>query len=108
MMYVNDRSADSICETALEFLAMKSEYMPSHFGGIESTSLVRWVACLYIAGTPVNGEYGWTYRGGVVVMWCCGGWSSQSGEVTLTLAWSAEVQSNTPDKVTSASDIYTA
>jgi hypothetical protein len=65
-MYVNDRSADSICETALEFLAMKSEYMPSHFGGIESTSLVRWVACLYIAGAPVNGEYGWTYRGG----WC--------------------------------------
>ena len=30
MMYVSDRSADSICVTALLFLVMKSEYMPSH------------------------------------------------------------------------------
>lgn len=29
---------------------MKSEYMPSHLGGSDSTSVVRCVACLYIAG----------------------------------------------------------
>lgn len=40
-MYVSDRSADSICDTALLFLVMKSEYMPSHFGGMDSTSVVR-------------------------------------------------------------------
>ena len=40
-MYVRDRSADSICDTALLFLVMKSEYMPSHFGGMDSTSDVR-------------------------------------------------------------------
>jgi hypothetical protein len=55
-MYVSDRSADSICDTALLFLVMKSEYMPSHLGGIESTSVVRCVACLYIAtGAPIGG-----------------------------------------------------
>jgi hypothetical protein len=48
MIYVSDRSADSICDTALLFLAMKSEYMPSHRGGSESTSPVFCVACLYI------------------------------------------------------------
>lgn len=67
-MYVNERNADSICDTALEFLVMKSEYMPSHFGGIESTSLVRWVACLYIAGAPIDGKGAWTYRGGFGVV----------------------------------------
>jgi hypothetical protein len=57
MMYVSDRSADSICDTALLFLVMKSEYMPSHFGGIDSTSVVRCVACLYIGiGAPVSGD----------------------------------------------------
>jgi hypothetical protein len=49
MMYVSDRSADSICVTALLFFAMKSEYMPSHPAGIDSTSPVFCVACLYIA-----------------------------------------------------------
>ena len=48
MIYVSDRSADSICDTALLFLAMKSEYMPSHRGGSDSTSPVFCVACLYI------------------------------------------------------------
>lgn len=61
MMYVKDRSADSICDTALLFLVMKSEYMPSHFGGSDSTSDVRCVACLYIvARAPVGGDcYMW-------------------------------------------------
>lgn len=48
MMYVSDRSADSICDTALLFLVMNSEYMPSHSRGMDSTSVVRCVACLYI------------------------------------------------------------
>jgi hypothetical protein len=37
MMYVRDRSADSICETWLAFLVMKSSYMCSHLGGTAST-----------------------------------------------------------------------
>ena len=48
MMYVSDRSADSICVTALLFLVMKSEYMPSHPAGIDSTAPVFCVACLYM------------------------------------------------------------
>jgi hypothetical protein len=58
MMYVSDRSADSICDTALLFLVMKSEYMPNHCVGMDSTSVVRCVACLYIPnGAPVAGDY---------------------------------------------------
>lgn len=58
MMYVSDRSADSICDTALLFLVMKSEYMPSHWFGMDSTSVVFCVACLYIvSGAPVGGDY---------------------------------------------------
>jgi hypothetical protein len=57
IIYVSDRSADSICDTALLFLVMKSEYMPSHSLGMDSTSVVRCVACLYIAvGAPVGGD----------------------------------------------------
>jgi hypothetical protein len=48
IMYVSDRSADSICETALLFLVMKSEYMPSHLVGCESTSVALCVASLII------------------------------------------------------------
>ena len=33
MMYVSDRRVDSIWETELAFLVMKSSYMCSHFGG---------------------------------------------------------------------------
>lgn len=33
IMYVNDRRADSICETWLEFFVMKPSYIASHFGG---------------------------------------------------------------------------
>ena len=55
MMYVNDRSADSICDTALEFLVMKSEYIPIHLGGSERTSDVLWVACLYIVAAANRG-----------------------------------------------------
>lgn len=51
MMYVSERSADSICVTALLFFVMKSEYMPSHLGGSDSTSPVFCVACLYMAAT---------------------------------------------------------
>lgn len=47
-MYVRERSADSICVTALLFLVMKSEYMPSHCDGMDSTSPVFCVACLYM------------------------------------------------------------
>ena len=55
-MYVSDRSADSICVTALLFFVMKSEYMPSHPAGIDNTSPVFCVACLYIfAVAPVLG-----------------------------------------------------
>ena len=32
-MYVKERSADSIWDTALAFLAMNSPYIPSNFGG---------------------------------------------------------------------------
>ena len=49
IMYVSDRSADSICVTALLFLVMKSEYMPSHCDGMDSTSPVFCVACLYMS-----------------------------------------------------------
>jgi hypothetical protein len=60
MMYVSERNADSICDTALAFLVMKSEYIPSHFGGMDRASLVRCVACLYIVLTPMDE---WAYRG---------------------------------------------
>ncbi len=33
MMYVNDLSADSICDTELAFFSTKSSYMLSHFDG---------------------------------------------------------------------------
>lgn len=32
-MYVKERSADSIWDTALAFLVMNSPYIPSNFGG---------------------------------------------------------------------------
>ena len=55
-MYVSDRSAGSICVTALLFFVMKSDYMPSHPAGIDNTSPVFCVACLYIfAVAPVLG-----------------------------------------------------
>jgi hypothetical protein len=101
MMYVNERRADSICDTALEFLVMKSEYIPSHFGGMDSTSLVRWVACLYIAGAPIDGRMGGLIAGGggVAEAGCCG-----SGEVTFTFGVAAEVHSDAQTKGISASD----
>jgi hypothetical protein len=67
-MYVSDRSADSICDTALLFLVMKSEYMPSHRGGIDSTSVVRCVACLYILiGAPIGADCCRVLSGGPLV-----------------------------------------
>jgi hypothetical protein len=73
MIYVNDRSADSICETALEFLVMKSEYMLSHFGGSDKTSDVFCVACLYIvANTKRENAYRGVRRG------VAGGWAHSS------------------------------
>lgn len=54
MMYVSDRSADSICETALAFLVMKSEYMPSHRVGSDSTWPVVCVACLYMVAAAMG------------------------------------------------------
>ena len=48
MMYVSDRSADSIWDTALLFLVMNSEYMPSHLVGCDSTSVALCVASLII------------------------------------------------------------
>ena len=56
IMYVSDRSADSICDTALLFLVMKSEYMPSHLVGCDSTSVAFCLAPLIIfAVAPVRG-----------------------------------------------------
>jgi hypothetical protein len=56
MMYVSDRSADSICDTALLFLVMNSEYMPNHLVGCASTSVALCVAPLIIfAVAPVRG-----------------------------------------------------
>lgn len=55
MMYVSDRKADSICETALLFLVMNSEYMPRYCDGSDRTSEVFCVACRYMAAVPVNG-----------------------------------------------------
>jgi hypothetical protein len=56
MMYVSDRNADSIWDTALLFLVMKSEYMLSHLVGCDSTSVALCVASLIIiAVTPVGG-----------------------------------------------------
>lgn len=81
MMYVKDRSADSICDTALEFLVIKSEYMPSHFGGNERTSVVRCVACLYIVAVAVRGL---TYRCVDVVLREAG---AIRGKGEVILAW---------------------
>lgn len=56
MMYVSERSADSICDTALLFLVMKSEYMLSHLVGCDNTSVALCVASLIIfAVAPVRG-----------------------------------------------------
>jgi Zn-finger protein len=56
MIYVSDRSADSIWVTALLFLVMKSEYMPSHVEGSDSTSPVFCVACLYMVAVASVGR----------------------------------------------------
>jgi hypothetical protein len=45
MMYVSDRTADSICDTALEFLMMKSSYLPSHLAGNANACSVDDDAC---------------------------------------------------------------
>jgi len=37
MMYVKERRVDSICDTWLAFLVMKSSYLCSHFGGTDAT-----------------------------------------------------------------------
>ena len=58
MIYVSDRNADSICDTALLFLMMKSEYMLSHLVGCDSTSVTLCVVSLIIfAVAPVNGWF---------------------------------------------------
>ena len=80
-MYVNDRSADSICDTALLFFVMKSEYMPSHFGGKDRTSPVFCVACLYMSKVQ---PYQWARQAvecvmGVVLERCVGWAESHRG-----------------------------
>ena len=47
-MYVKERSADSIWDTALAFLVMNSPYIPSNFGGNDKAAGNRWDACLYM------------------------------------------------------------
>jgi hypothetical protein len=47
MIYVKLRRPDSICDTALAFLTMKSAYMSSHFGGKARVSGKPFRACLY-------------------------------------------------------------
>lgn len=54
MIYVKERNADSICDTALEFFVMNSEYIPTHCDGRDKTSAVLWVACLYMATAAVQ------------------------------------------------------
>lgn len=81
IMYVRDRSADSICDTALLFLVMKSEYIPIHFGGSDRTSPVRCVACLYIVISPLAGGSISAYRG---MPWWCGGGRSQSSRGVIS------------------------
>jgi hypothetical protein len=49
MIYVSDRKAPSICDTALEFLIMKSSYWPSHFAGNDSAWTVEAEAWRYIS-----------------------------------------------------------
>ena len=49
MIYVRDRSADSICETELEFFAMNSSYVCNHIEGKTVEFDIRDRACLYIA-----------------------------------------------------------
>jgi hypothetical protein len=46
-MYVKERRADSIWDTALEFLMMKSPYDATHFGGRDNACDVCPAACLY-------------------------------------------------------------
>jgi hypothetical protein len=41
MMYVSERKADSICDTALEFLMMNSSYWPSHLDGSDKAWAVE-------------------------------------------------------------------
>lgn len=90
IIYVSDRSADSICDTALLFFVMNSEYIPSNLGGSDRTSVVRRVACLYILTAPVNGcsntAYRWG-RGGVGSGRRLGSRSSRSG----MLSWPARL-----------------
>lgn len=42
MMYVSERRADSICDTWLAFLVMKSSYFCSHLGGRAQRLVVLW------------------------------------------------------------------
>ena len=51
MMYVSDRSADSICETELAFFVTKSSYMCSHRGGKDRASGTCCEACLSFSMT---------------------------------------------------------
>lgn len=75
MIYVSDRNADSICDTALLFLVMNSEYMPNHLVGCDSTSVAFCVASLIIfAVAPVSGWFSrWldprTWAGGGRMRW---------------------------------------
>jgi len=46
MMYVNDLSADSICDTELAFFSTKSSYMLNHFDGMGMAFGIRLCACL--------------------------------------------------------------
>jgi hypothetical protein len=47
IIYVKDLRADSICETALEFLMMKSPYDATHLGGRDKACAVVSEADLY-------------------------------------------------------------
>lgn len=90
-MYVSDRSADSICDTALLFFVMKSEYMPSHLGGRDRTSPVFCVACLYILEVqPVQRARRAVECAMGVMLERCFGWAGSHRAASLV--WLAEVQ----------------
>lgn len=66
MIYVKLRSADSIWETALAFLMMKSPYMSSHFGGSDKASGAPFETCLY-SDDIFSQERS-------LSQWCCENW----------------------------------
>ncbi len=76
MIYVRDRKADSICDTWLAFLATKSSYLRSHWGGSDSGLLP--LLLLPEAGAMIDYYSCRTLEDGVgdgTGFWSISGWS---------------------------------